>query len=241
MATEAYPWGTSQGDMRPRTTLEAVFNIRLVLPDFWFGIHLIRSQPRLRVPLVVHQEIADRHDAHDRATFGHGKMAHAEIAHHILRLVDGLTAFDGAHWGRHDFIHGEFRHILTARQRLTHQIGIGHDADMILSLLDEERADSQLPHFLRRPANGRGRTHTLRMFVHDLRHSRHVTYLSAQWDKRIDNEALLRNREHDLTKKLSTQKIFLRSLRVGQREGPIDHRPQLSLPDQLSGLEQFTL
>jgi hypothetical protein len=27
MATEAYPLGTSQGDMRLRTTLEAVFNI----------------------------------------------------------------------------------------------------------------------------------------------------------------------------------------------------------------------
>ena len=41
--TEVYPCGTSQGNMtQPRTQLEAVFNILLVLADFRFGIHLIR-------------------------------------------------------------------------------------------------------------------------------------------------------------------------------------------------------
>ncbi len=56
---------TSQGDVRPRTKLEPVFSIRLVLADLGFRIHLLIRQPRLRVPLVVHQQIADRHDADD--------------------------------------------------------------------------------------------------------------------------------------------------------------------------------
>ena len=40
---EAYPQGYVEDVDEPRTKLEAVFSVLLILADFGFGIHLIRG------------------------------------------------------------------------------------------------------------------------------------------------------------------------------------------------------
>lgn len=51
---EAYPQGYVKDFDIQRTKLVAVFSIRLILPDFRFGVHLLVGKFRLRVPFVVH-------------------------------------------------------------------------------------------------------------------------------------------------------------------------------------------
>ena len=54
---EAYPLGYVEDFDEPRTKLEAVFNIRLVLKDLWFRVRRLRINLRLRIPLIKHQHI----------------------------------------------------------------------------------------------------------------------------------------------------------------------------------------
>jgi hypothetical protein len=71
---EAYPLGYVEDFDEPRTKLEAVFNIRLVLENFGFGVRGFRIDLRLRIPLIKHQHIPYRYDPDNLADLGHSKM-----------------------------------------------------------------------------------------------------------------------------------------------------------------------
>ena len=73
---EAYPLGYVEDFDEPRTKLEAVFNILLVLEDFRFRIRRLHRNLRLRIPFIKHQHIPDRHDPDNFTFLGHSKMPH---------------------------------------------------------------------------------------------------------------------------------------------------------------------
>ena len=74
---EAYPQGYVEDFDEPRTKLEAIFNIQLVLENFWFRIRRLRRNLRLRIPLIKHQHIPHRDHTDNFACLGHSKMTHA--------------------------------------------------------------------------------------------------------------------------------------------------------------------
>jgi len=57
ITTGGVPPGYVEDFDEPRTKLEAVFNILLILPDLRFRIPRVLWNLRLRVPLVEHQQI----------------------------------------------------------------------------------------------------------------------------------------------------------------------------------------
>ena len=54
---EAYPLGYVEDFDEPRTKLEAVFNILLVLEDLRFRVRYLRRNLRLGIPLIKHHYI----------------------------------------------------------------------------------------------------------------------------------------------------------------------------------------
>ena len=74
---EAYPLGYVEDFDEPRTKLEAVFNILLILENLRFRIVNLSGDLRLRIPLIKQQQVAHRDHPDNHARLRDAKMAHS--------------------------------------------------------------------------------------------------------------------------------------------------------------------
>ena len=77
MTTEAYPLGYVAGRHATENEVGGRFQHPPILEDFWFRVRCLRRNLRLRIPLIKHQHIPDRHDPDNFTFLGHSKMPHA--------------------------------------------------------------------------------------------------------------------------------------------------------------------
>jgi hypothetical protein len=74
---EAYPLGYVEDFDEPRTKLEAVFNIRLVLENLRFRVRRLRTNLRLRISLIKEQQVSHRNHPDNLTLLCHAQMPHS--------------------------------------------------------------------------------------------------------------------------------------------------------------------
>ena len=101
--------------------------------------------------------VPDRDDADEPPLAGDGHVANPLLAHDRLDLVDLAVGLDEDHFGGHHVANHRARGIALLGDDPLHDVPLREDADVLLAVEDEERADVPLQKDAARVPDGAGR------------------------------------------------------------------------------------